>query len=357
MLFSPFEGFLGSRLPADVRHRGAARLPRRTATRRPCCTPASARPRWASGPRRRVSAATLLQRERCAGTLELLVAAPTPFSLRAAADHGCAMATSGSTAGRHDAVGLVALRHPLHVENWPVFVLSVLMATVTIALFGFLLSVTAVRYRTAWALGRPWSTPAGCSCGFVVPARRCCPTGCFGRMSWALRADLGDRGDARRRRRGESVGRPGHLPGRRPGYGLLAAAGAAWLERPSRSNVGPPRRDPGADVTRMTSIRIFFVGGLMSFRALFNWMSPWIFVPHLLVSPVCQILLFAYIGRSAGVGQRRVLRDRQRAQLRRDPVHVRDDLHDRRRALRPDAGLVLITPRAGSRCSSAGRCR
>jgi ABC-2 type transport system permease protein len=52
----------------------------------------------------------------------------------------------------------------------------------------------------------------------------------------------------------------------------------------------------------MTSARIFFVGGLMSYRALFGWMSPWIFVPSLLVSPICQILLFAYIGRSAGVG-------------------------------------------------------
>ena len=35
---------------------------------------------------------------------------------------------------------------------------------------------------------------------------------------------------------------------------------------------------------------------------MFGWMNPWIFIPALLVSPVCQILLFAYIGRSAGVG-------------------------------------------------------
>lgn len=52
----------------------------------------------------------------------------------------------------------------------------------------------------------------------------------------------------------------------------------------------------------MTSARIFFIGGLMSYRALFGWMSPWIFIPSLLISPVCQILLFAFIGRSAGVG-------------------------------------------------------
>lgn len=52
----------------------------------------------------------------------------------------------------------------------------------------------------------------------------------------------------------------------------------------------------------MSSVRIFFVGGLMSFRALFNWMNPWIYIPTSLVSPLCQIALFAYIGRAAGVG-------------------------------------------------------
>ena len=50
-----------------------------------------------------------------------------------------------------------------------------------------------------------------------------------------------------------------------------------------------------------TNLRIFFVGGLISFRALFNWLSPWIYVPSLLVAPIVQILLFAYIGRSAGL--------------------------------------------------------
>ena len=51
----------------------------------------------------------------------------------------------------------------------------------------------------------------------------------------------------------------------------------------------------------MTSLRIFFVGGLISFRALFNWLSPWIYIPSLLVAPIVQILLFAYMGRTAGV--------------------------------------------------------
>jgi ABC-2 type transport system permease protein len=51
----------------------------------------------------------------------------------------------------------------------------------------------------------------------------------------------------------------------------------------------------------MTSLRIFFIGGLTAYRGLINWLSPWIFVPTLVVTPIFQILLFVYIGRSAGV--------------------------------------------------------
>jgi ABC-2 type transport system permease protein len=51
----------------------------------------------------------------------------------------------------------------------------------------------------------------------------------------------------------------------------------------------------------VNSLRVFFVGGLISFRALFNWLSPWIYVPSMLVAPIFQILLFAFIGRSAGI--------------------------------------------------------
>jgi len=41
-----------------------------------------------------------------------------------------------------------------------------------------------------------------------------------------------------------------------------------------------------------TSLRIFAIGGLMSYRALFYWLTFWIFVPGLIVAPVFQILLF-----------------------------------------------------------------
>jgi len=52
----------------------------------------------------------------------------------------------------------------------------------------------------------------------------------------------------------------------------------------------------------VVSLRIFFVGGLTSYRALFNWLTPWILIPVFLLGPLFQILFFAFVGRDAGVG-------------------------------------------------------
>lgn len=51
----------------------------------------------------------------------------------------------------------------------------------------------------------------------------------------------------------------------------------------------------------VTALRIFVFGGIASYRALFNWLTPWILIPSFLVGPIAQILLFAYLGRSAGI--------------------------------------------------------
>ena len=50
----------------------------------------------------------------------------------------------------------------------------------------------------------------------------------------------------------------------------------------------------------MTWWRVFTVGGLLSYRALFNWQSPTYYIPTMLAHPVFQILFFAYLGRFAG---------------------------------------------------------
>ncbi|WP_324789459.1 ABC transporter permease [Streptomyces sp. H51] len=48
-------------------------------------------------------------------------------------------------------------------------------------------------------------------------------------------------------------------------------------------------------------LRITLIGGVLSYRALFDWLSPWILIPSFIVTPLAQIMLFAYMGRNAGV--------------------------------------------------------
>ena len=48
------------------------------------------------------------------------------------------------------------------------------------------------------------------------------------------------------------------------------------------------------------ALRVFFVGGRISYRALFNWISPGMYVTTMLGSPLFQILFFTYLGRYAG---------------------------------------------------------
>ena len=51
----------------------------------------------------------------------------------------------------------------------------------------------------------------------------------------------------------------------------------------------------------MTNVRVFFLGGLFSYRALFNWITPLMYVTTMLGSPLFQILFFAYLGRFSGL--------------------------------------------------------
>ena len=48
-------------------------------------------------------------------------------------------------------------------------------------------------------------------------------------------------------------------------------------------------------------VRLFAIGGWLSYRALFGWLNPYLFVIILLVPSVTQIVFFAYLGRAAGV--------------------------------------------------------
>lgn len=50
-----------------------------------------------------------------------------------------------------------------------------------------------------------------------------------------------------------------------------------------------------------TTARVFLIGGAISYRALFNWIRPSIYIPTMLGGPLFQILFFTYVGRFSGL--------------------------------------------------------
>jgi ABC-2 type transport system permease protein len=49
-------------------------------------------------------------------------------------------------------------------------------------------------------------------------------------------------------------------------------------------------------------LRLIGVGGVIAYRALFNWTTPAMFIGTLLVGPVFQLVFFAFLGRQLAVG-------------------------------------------------------
>jgi ABC-2 type transport system permease protein len=116
-----------------------------------------------------VAASSALQRERWQGTLELLVAVPAHFSL-VLLPITIAMASIGLYAMAATLFwGRFMFGIDLHIAHPLLFAISVPATIVSIGMLGFLLSVTVVRYRTAWALGNAFEYPVWLVCGFLVP--------------------------------------------------------------------------------------------------------------------------------------------------------------------------------------------
>jgi ABC-2 type transport system permease protein len=61
------------------------------------------------------------------------------------------------------------------------------------------------------------------------------------------------------------------------------------------------RSNPNSNRNGMNAIRVFFIGGYLAYRALFNWIHWSMYIPTMLGGPVFQILFFAYIGRYANL--------------------------------------------------------
>ncbi|GAB3930500.1 hypothetical protein GCM10029976_032520 [Kribbella albertanoniae] len=115
------------------------------------------------------AASNLLQEERWSGTLELLVAAPAPLAL-VLAPVALAMATMGLLSM---VVTLLWARFAfgisIPVADISGFLVSILVTIAAMAMLGFLLSVSVIRYRTSWALGNALEFPGWLLGGFFVP--------------------------------------------------------------------------------------------------------------------------------------------------------------------------------------------
>jgi ABC-2 type transport system permease protein len=115
------------------------------------------------------TAGSAMQRERWHGTLEVLVASPSPFALIL-----LPVTVAMSTIGLYCMVatllwGRLVFGIDFSVVHWAAFALAVPATVVSIGCAGFLLAVSFVRYRTAWALGNMLEYPVWLICGFLVP--------------------------------------------------------------------------------------------------------------------------------------------------------------------------------------------
>ena len=115
------------------------------------------------------SASGALQSQRWQGTLELLVASPTRMAL-AILPITAALATVALYSLVATLVwGRVVFGIDVPIASPLAFAAALLVTLASLATFGFLLSVTVVRYRTGWALGNLLEYPGWLLCGFLVP--------------------------------------------------------------------------------------------------------------------------------------------------------------------------------------------
>lgn len=110
-----------------------------------------------------------MQRERWMGTLELLIASPTRFAWILTP-----VTTAMASLAMYSLVatlvwGRVLFGIEVSIGAPLAFVVALMSTVLSIAMFGFLLAVSVVRYRTAWALGNVLEYPGWLLCGFLVP--------------------------------------------------------------------------------------------------------------------------------------------------------------------------------------------
>lgn len=114
------------------------------------------------------SGAAAMQDQRFQGTLELLAVAPAPLAAALAP-----ITLAMSTVGIYSMIATLAWGRlvfgiSLSVARPGYFLLGIVVTVLCIGMFGFLLSVSVVRFRTAWAIGNLLEYPVWLICGFLV---------------------------------------------------------------------------------------------------------------------------------------------------------------------------------------------
>ena len=163
------------------------------------------------------TAGSAMQRERWHGTLELLVCAPVHFATVL-----LPITVAMSALGLYSMTATLLLSRFVFGVDLPfeepfAFAIALVVTVASIGALGFLLAVSFVRYRTAWALGNLLEYPVWLIAGFLVPLALL-PTW-VRPFSWALAPTWGV--DAIR----EAAA--GTAPW--PEIGLCLALGAAYL--------------------------------------------------------------------------------------------------------------------------------
>jgi ABC-2 type transport system permease protein len=115
------------------------------------------------------AAGSAMQRERWQGTLELLVSAPAPFPL-VMLPVTIAMSTIGLYSMAATLLwGRFVFGIGVHIAHPLTFCAAIVVTVLSIGITGFLMAVSFVRYRTAWALGNLFEYPVWLISGFLVP--------------------------------------------------------------------------------------------------------------------------------------------------------------------------------------------
>jgi ABC-2 type transport system permease protein len=211
------------------------------------------------------AAAAALQQWRRMGILELLVAAPLPFWAVLAP-----ITIAISALGVYSLVASLLYTRllfgvALGIVDWLAFAVAVPASIASVGMLGFMFATAFVRFRGAWAVGNLFEFPV-----LLIPIAFLPvwiePVSWVFAPTWGMNA-LRDAALGK--------GSPWNDVAMCVGLSVVYGAPGALLLRIFPSLCAAPR-NAGAHMRQR--LRLFVIGGFLSYRALFGWLNPYLFV-------------------------------------------------------------------------------